>query len=147
MNERTQIKNTMKMDTMINEIIYISEKYFNIKPGEIHLRSRKQEILQVRQVAHYFAYKYTKLSYTEIGKKIGNKQRGTVMNSINKINNRIDCHPYHKKTINIIDIIIKDKKNVLALKRRSRLLVKIIKEFYPNHEIFFKYKTLLNENN
>jgi len=145
MNERTQIKNTMKMDTIINEIIYITEKYFNLKPGQIHLKTREPKILQVRQVAHYFARKYTKLSYAKIGAKIGNKDHATVLHSIKVINNRIFCYPDWQRIINEIDYKIKNNK--ILQKRRSRLLVKIIKEFYPNHEMFFKYYTLLNENN
>ena len=133
------------MDTIINEIIYITEKYFNLKPGQIHLKTREPKILQVRQVAHYFARKYTKLSYAKIGAKIGNKDHATVLHSIKVINNFMYCYKDWLIIIHELDKRIVNSK--IHLKRRSRLLVKIIKEFYPNHEMFFKYYKILNENN
>jgi len=57
---------------------------------EIKDKVRKRQIVEIRQLSHYFVRKYTKLSYANIGILIGNKNRVTVMHSIKQVNNLKD---------------------------------------------------------
>ena len=50
-------------------------------------KTRKREVLQVRQSCHYLIKKFTKLSLGSIGKLIGNLNYATVLHSCNTINN------------------------------------------------------------
>ena len=52
-----------------------------MKREDIFTKSRKQAIVQVRQVAMYLAQKYTKLSSARIGALVGNRNHATVLYS------------------------------------------------------------------
>ena len=57
---------------------------------EIKDKVKKRQIVEIRQLSHYFVRKNTKLSYTDIGILIGNKNHATVMYSIKQVNNLKD---------------------------------------------------------
>lgn len=69
-------------------------KNISIKTGflvsEISLKTRKREVLEVRQLAHYVCRKHTKLSLEHIGYSIGEKDHATVINSIEVVQNLLD---------------------------------------------------------
>jgi hypothetical protein len=86
---------------------------------------RKRQIVEIRQLSHYFVRKNTKLSYTNIGILIGNKDHATVMHSIKQVNNLKDfdksfskrykelesylvAHGYHPGKVYICGSISKD---------------------------------------
>ena len=70
----------------------------------------KREIVEPRQIAHYFSKIHTKGSLVSIGNIIGKKDHATVLNSIKAINNFIDTDKKFTKKLNEIEKMIKNRK-------------------------------------
>lgn len=62
-------------------------EYFNLTEEQFHSKSRKREFVQARQIAMYFADKYTKKSLYVIGLYIGKKDHATVIYSVKTVKN------------------------------------------------------------
>ena len=73
--------------------------YFGLPVDHLNSQSRKREIVQTRQICHYFAKKYTKLSLIQIGWDIGGKDHATVLHSIKTVNNLMDTDIKYRKMI------------------------------------------------
>lgn len=102
----------------IEEIRQIVAIYFSISIYNLDLNSRKREIVNKRQIAHYLAKIHTAESLSNIGKEIGNKDHATVLNSSKTINNMIDTNSEMIDTklryvdvINDLEVMIKNRKN------------------------------------
>lgn len=54
-----------------------------------NLKSRKREIVQARQRAHYFLKQKTKLTLQEIGWMVGGKDHATVLHSVKTVDNMV----------------------------------------------------------
>ena len=79
------IKHTQR-NISIEYILQVVSEYFHIDENSIMSHSRKREIVQVRQVAMYFANQLTKLSLKSIGSRLGKKDHATVLHAINTVN-------------------------------------------------------------
>lgn len=54
---------------------------YNITFAEVCRNTRRRDILKYRQIVHTVLSRHTKLSFTEIGKRVGNKDHSTVIHS------------------------------------------------------------------
>ena len=68
-----------KKEITIKHIQKVVCDYFNISLEALQSRNRKREIVQTRQIAMYFAKKFTKYSLATIGAEIGGKNHATVL--------------------------------------------------------------------
>lgn len=66
-------------------------------------RTRKKEVLWLRQALHYLARKLTPLSYREIGEVIGRRNHATVIHSVNLVANEYDRYDDRKDFIDAIE--------------------------------------------
>jgi chromosomal replication initiator protein len=64
--------------------------YFHVSPTLIQEKSRKREVVIVRQVAMYFAKDYTNASLTYIGNQLGRKDHTTVLYAYKVITDLIE---------------------------------------------------------
>lgn len=64
-------------------------RHFRIGTKEILSATRKKDIAQARQIVMYLAQKYTKLSSTQIGQRIGRRDHSTVLHSIGNVERRL----------------------------------------------------------
>ena len=85
--------------TTVADIKRIVSEHFNIKEEVICSRSRKQEIVYVRQLAIYLSSKYTDLSTVQIGLNLGGRNHATVIHSINQVKNLIDTDEKTRKDV------------------------------------------------
>ena len=65
----------------VEDIIQKVCSHYEIEESAIHTKTRKREVVQVRQVAMYLAKKHTDSSSSKIGKLIGNKDHATVLHA------------------------------------------------------------------
>lgn len=93
------------IDMIINTVC----EYFNVKPEDIFTSSRKQAIVQVRQIAMYLAQKYTDLSSARIGALIGKRNHATVLHSCNLVSNRIRVDKAFRKKVEDIEALLKKR--------------------------------------
>ena len=93
----------------IDQIIDTACGYFNVKREDIFTKSRKQAIVQVRQVAMYLAQKYTKLSSARIGALVGNRNHATVLHSCKMVEDRLHVDKTFKAKMEEIEKLLKKR--------------------------------------
>lgn len=85
-----------------NEIIKTVADFFEVPQNDLIDRSRKQEIVEPRQIAMYLLRDVLKLSYPHIGEKLGNRDHTTAIHSCEKINKEINQNPNLNQKIMLI---------------------------------------------
>lgn len=65
----------------VNDIIDKVCGYFHVDSSVMHSKTRKREVVQVRQVAMYLAKKHTDTSLSKIGQLIGDRDHATVLHA------------------------------------------------------------------
>jgi hypothetical protein len=113
--------------TPISQITSIVEQYYDLSSGSCQVKTRKREICQARQIAMYFAKKYTKLSNTEIGWQIGMKDHSTTIHARKTITDLNETDPDFRMQLSEIDgyikaVILPD--NAINLKIQAVLTLK-----------------------
>ncbi len=86
------IKRAVKVDNRPLTVDDILEKvcaHYNVTQAGVMSRSRKREFVAARQLAMYFAQKYTKMPASRIGLLVGNRDHSTVIHSCNTIAQRL----------------------------------------------------------
>lgn len=77
---------------------YVSD-YFGIDTNKVREKTRKQEIVEARQIAMFLAKKYTKSSLKTIGLQFGGRDHSTVIHAISTVEERIATSPKHKRMV------------------------------------------------
>lgn len=103
--EDSKPNKVLNMDTIIYEVC----KFYDVDPKTISTNSRKAEIIIIRQIAMYVIKNVTDISLSKIGSKFGGKNHSTVLNSIDKIEEKIASDEKFKAEI---DEIITNIKNM-----------------------------------
>ena len=86
------IKRAVKVDNhplTIDDILEKVCRHYGINQQSIFGKSRKRNLVQVRQISMYLAQKYTKMPAARIGQLIGNRDHSTVIHSCNTIEKRL----------------------------------------------------------
>lgn len=81
--------------------------YFKVSPDEIRGRSRKREVVLVRQVSMYFAKELTKESLAAIGKSIGGRDHATVLHACKSVKDLMDTDRQFRQSILELERILK----------------------------------------
>lgn len=71
--------------TSPQSILKAAAEFYNISLTDLVKRSRKKEIVKPRQVAMFLLREETKLSFPEIGQKLGGRDHSTVIHACEKI--------------------------------------------------------------
>ena len=89
------IKNNIKpkKHLALDEIIKIIAGFYMIDPEQIYEKTRKKEIVYVRQIAMYILREYFNISYPAIGKEIGGRDHTTVIHSYERVQKNIKEDP------------------------------------------------------
>ena len=86
------IKRAVKVDNhplTVDDILEKVCQHYHVEQRQVFSKSRKRELVQVRQVSMYLAQKYTKMPAGRIGQLIGNRDHSTVIHSCNSIEQRL----------------------------------------------------------
>lgn len=73
--------------------------YFGIDTNKVREKTRKQEIVEARQIAMYLSKKFTKSSLKTIGLHFGGRDHSTVIHAISTVEERISTSPKHKRMV------------------------------------------------
>ena len=79
--------------------------FYSISLADLVKRSRKKEIVKPRQIAMFLLREETKLSFPEIGQKLGGRDHSTVIHACDKIKNEISIDEPLKQEL----ILIKER--------------------------------------
>lgn len=106
---------TKKLDEIISETIHVSSRnvtaneiiktvadFYEIPISDLTERSRKQEIVEPRQITMYLLRDVLKLSYPNIGEKLGKRDHTTAMHAYDKISKEIGQNPALNQKIMLI---------------------------------------------
>lgn len=96
------VKNYQSILT-IDHIQRIITDYFNLALEELHSKTRKRNVVQARQLAMYFAKKYTKNSLAVIGSQIGQRDHATVLHACKTVENLIITDREFKKYVSDLE--------------------------------------------
>lgn len=80
-----QSRKEMTLETILDA----SCEKFNTKQRDIVSKTRRKEVVLVRQIVMYLCKKYTKLSISQIGRSIGGRDHSTVIHACNTIERRL----------------------------------------------------------
>ena len=107
------IKRAVKLDDKpltIDDIVESVCRHYNVSESALSSKSRKHEIVLVRQISMYLAQKYTKLPASRIGKLVGGRDHSTVIHSCNTIDKRLQVDAAFQKEVSSIEQSFKIKK-------------------------------------
>lgn len=81
-NETAQVS---PKNITVNEVVKTVSEFYEISQSDLTDRGRKQEVVEPRQVAMYLLREILKLSYPNIGEKMGKRDHTTVIHAYEKI--------------------------------------------------------------
>ncbi|WP_435133841.1 chromosomal replication initiator protein DnaA [Formosa sp. A9] len=92
------VKNT-KREVSIDYIQKVVSDYFQMNVDTLQSKTRKRHIVQARQLAMFFAKKYTKASLASIGSQIGKRDHATVLHACKTVDNLSTTDKQFKKYV------------------------------------------------
>ena len=95
-----------KKSITIDDIIKTVSSYYGVEANAINTRSRKREVVLVRQVAMYLAKKYLDMSTSKIGQYVGNRDHATVLHACKTVTNLADTDKQFRNELNEIDLAL-----------------------------------------
>lgn len=96
---------TITLDRIIEEACTCC----NIRQEDVYGKSRKANIVEVRQMSMYLAQKYTTLSNSRIGVLVGNRNHATVCHAIKNVEHKLKVSPKFQRMLSMIEDKIKGK--------------------------------------
>lgn len=95
------VKN-VKREISIDFIQQVVSEYFQVDLDLLQSKTRKRHVVQARQLAMFFAKKYTKSSLANIGSQIGDRDHATVLHACKTIDNLVETDKNFKKYVDDI---------------------------------------------
>lgn len=86
----------------VNDVIRVVADFFEVPTSDMTNRSRKQEVVEPRQVAMYLMRDILKISYPHIGEKLGKRDHTTAIHACEKIKREIGQNPGLNQKIMLI---------------------------------------------
>ena len=96
--------NYEKKTITIEEIVKTVSDYYGVEVSAINTRSRKREVVLVRQVSMFLAKKHLDMSTSKIGSYIGNRDHATVLHACKTVTNLAETDKQFRCELNEIDL-------------------------------------------
>lgn len=80
---------------------------YGIKQKELSSKSRKQTIVQARQLAMYLIHKYTDSTYSQLGRLFGKRDHSTVLYACNQTARRISVDKAFRREVEELEAALK----------------------------------------
>ena len=90
----------------IDKIVKTVAEYYNVEVSSVGTKSRKREIVLVRQTAMYLAKKHLDLSSSKIGYQIGRRDHATVLHACKTIANLLDTDKKFRNEMSEIEVAL-----------------------------------------
>lgn len=102
-----RIVNLEKRELTIDDILSAVCQHSGLRLRNLLSKSRKQNIVQVRQLAIHLCHKYTELSLTQIGRHIGGRDHSTVLHSIEQVKRRLTIDKAFRHSVEELEATLK----------------------------------------
>ena len=99
--------NLEKRELTVETILSAVCQHYGVKQKEVLSKSRKQAIVQARQLAMYLCHKYTDMSYSQIGRQIGRRDHSTVLYSCDQTARRISIDKNFRHEVEELEAVLK----------------------------------------
>lgn len=76
----------LEFDQIANEVVRITK----VSLEAVKSRSRKTELVTSRQLISFFVRRLTKISYAELGEKLGGRDHTTIISNVNRVTALLD---------------------------------------------------------
>ena len=96
------VKN-VKREISIDYIEKIVSDYFQLDIETLQSKTRKRHVVQARQLAMFFAKKFTKSSLANIGNQIGDRDHATVLHACKTVDNLVTTDKQFRKFVDDIN--------------------------------------------
>ncbi|MBP1631650.1 MAG: chromosomal replication initiator protein DnaA [Bacteroidetes bacterium] len=106
------VRKAVKCETKVITIEDIIEKvckHFEVEPSALHSKSRKREVVQVRQLAMFLAKKHTDSSSSKIGQLIGSRDHATVLHACKIVKGQFDVDKSFRAEVEEIETSLRKK--------------------------------------
>ena len=105
---KTLIKNNVKpkKHLALDEIVKIVAGFYTLEPEKVYEKTRKKEIVYVRQIVMYILREYFNISYPAIGKEIGGRDHTTVIHSYERVLSNLKEDPNLQQEIEQLRAIL-----------------------------------------
>ncbi|EJX03402.1 protein containing Chromosomal replication initiator, DnaA [gut metagenome] len=87
-------------------MLTVSQRY-GLKMKDLTSKSRKQNIVQARQLAIFLIHKYTDTSYSQIGRTFGGRDHSTVLYSCEQVGRRISVDKDYRHEVETLESLLK----------------------------------------
>jgi chromosomal replication initiator protein len=95
------VKN-IKNEISIDYIQKVVSDYFQLDVDTLKSKTRKRHVVQARQLAMFFAKKFTKSSLANIGSQIGDRDHATVLHACKTVDNLVETDKQFRKFVDDI---------------------------------------------
>lgn len=92
------VKN-IKREISIDYIQKVVSDYFQLDVDTLQSKTRKRHVVQARQLAMFFAKKFTKASLANIGSQIGDRDHATVLHACKTVDNLVSTDKQFRKFV------------------------------------------------
>ena len=99
--------NLEKREVTADDIIQAVAQRFGLKQKDLLSKSRKQNLVQARQLAMYLVHKYTGISYVQIGRRFGGRDHTTVLHACNQVSLRISMEKDFRHEVEALELALK----------------------------------------
>lgn len=96
------------LNPTMNDILRTTAHHFNLDPGDIRSKGRRQELVVPRQIAMYLIRELTPHSYPEIGHFFSGRDHSTVIYAVRKVTDQINdqVSDLHQEVQNIKEALV-----------------------------------------
>lgn len=98
-----QSRKELSLDSILTAVC---EK-FHVKARDLQGKSRKKELVQVRQLVMFLAHKYTSMSVSQIGREMGGRDHSTVIHSCDMAERRLAADKTYRLEIEKFEATLK----------------------------------------
>jgi len=89
----------LTIETIVSKVC----EHYKVDESVLHTKTRKREVVQVRQVAMFLAKKHTEHSASKIGHLIGNRDHATVLHACKIVKDLVEVDKDAKAEIEKIE--------------------------------------------
>lgn len=99
--------NLEKKQLTPDDIISAVCRHYGVKRRDLVSKSRKQALVQARQLAMYLSHKYSDITYSQLGRMLGNRDHTTVLYACNQVVRRISADKAYRREVEEIEASLK----------------------------------------
>lgn len=100
-----------KKPVTLDEIVDKVCAFFEVERDDIYTKSRKANVVNVRQVSMYLASKFTTLTVNRIGQLIGKRNHATVLHSIKAVNDKMSVDKDFRSKIEELEKMLREHRS------------------------------------